>query len=213
MDVDRRTMVQWLVLGGVWVAGCGGKAGTGVGADSAAGTGSGPSGTSSPGTSDSDDTDDTGAPVDCVVTEDVEGPYYTAGAPERGDLVEADTAGTPLTISGRVLDATDCSTPLAGAVFDVWHADDSGEYDNEGYRLRGRVVCDADGRFTLRTVMPGRYDTRPVRHLHFKVWVGETERVTSQLYFRGDEEHDPARHVGPLLDVDASGTAEVVLGV
>src|SRR5688500_36220 len=51
------------------------------------------------------------ATASCEETEeDIEGPYYEAGAPERADLVEVGMLGTRLTIRGRVL-GTDC-TPL-----------------------------------------------------------------------------------------------------
>jgi len=207
MAVDRRTVVRWMALGSVWVAGCGGKSRSSPtsGGDSDAGSTTDGGGTTH--------TTDSGISFECPTPTDVEGPYYTEDAPERADLIEAGMAGTELVLRGRVLDAADCQTPLAGAVFDAWHADDSGAYDNEGYRLRGKVTCDADGHFTLRTIMPGRYDTRPVQHIHFKVWVGDTERITSQIYFEGDPQHNPAQHHGPVVAVDAAGEAEVILAV
>ena len=223
--IDRRSMVRWLALGSVWMVapGCRGTAGSpkGGGADGCCpddgttGDGTTGDGTTGDGTTGgtTDSAGDTGDPVPCATADDIEGPYYTPGAPETDDLTEGGVAGTPLRIVGRILDETDCVTPLAGAILDVWQADDDGVYDNAGYRLRGRVECDADGRFDLRTIVPGRYDVRPVKHIHFKVWVGERERITSQFYFSDDERYSAETFAGPALTVDASGTAEVVLAV
>ena len=43
----------------------------------------------------------------------------------RSDLVEPGQTGTQVTIAGRVL-GTGCNVVLAGAVLDVWQADDQG---------------------------------------------------------------------------------------
>ena len=122
---------------------------------------------------------------------DVEGPYYLPDAPERSDLDLYGDAGTPLEISGRVYDAG-CAAPLAGAVLELWHADPDGDYDNtsEELRYRCRITTDAEGRYTLRTLLPGRYLNgsayRP-RHIHLKVTDPDgSARLTTQLYFEGD---------------------------
>src|ERR1700674_707485 len=42
--------------------------------------------------------------AECDMTEDnIEGPFYKAGAPERSALAEPGMKGTPLTVTGRVL--------------------------------------------------------------------------------------------------------------
>src|SRR5262245_12117705 len=51
---------------------------------------------------------------ECAETDDnLEGPFYKEGAPERTDLVEPGMAGVRLSLSGRVAGAA-CA-PLAGA--------------------------------------------------------------------------------------------------
>lgn len=70
------------------------------------------------------------------LVEQVEGPFYTPGAPVRTDITDEATVGIPLLLTGRVL-AADCS-PVAGTMIDFWQADGAGVYDNEGYSLRGR---------------------------------------------------------------------------
>jgi protocatechuate 3,4-dioxygenase beta subunit len=109
-----------------------------------------------------------------------EGPYFTPNSPERASLVEPGMAGTPLTVAGTVL-TTDCR-PVAGALLDFWHADDSGAYDNAGYRLRGHQFTGADGRYSLDTIMPGLYTGR-TPHIHVKVQAPNQPVLTTQLYF------------------------------
>ena len=115
-----------------------------------------------------------------TLVEQTEGPYYTAGAPERTDLTDDATVGIPLTLTGRVLDAS--CTPVAGAPIEFWQADGAGVYDNSGYNLRGAQVTDADGAYTLETVIPGLYPRR-TEHIHVKVTGPDGVVHTTQLYF------------------------------
>jgi len=84
-----------------------------------------------------------------------EGPFYKPGAPVRSVLIEKGTAGTPLTVTGRVFDTR--GRALKGALLDIWHADHTGTYDNRGFRLRGKLYTDDEGRYTLRTIKPLYY--------------------------------------------------------
>ena len=86
-------------------------------------------------------------------------------------------------LSGFVLSRS--CRPLADAVVDLWHADDAGEYDNRGFRLRGFVRTDAQGRYAFRTIRPGNYPGR-VRHFHMKVQAPGSALLTTQLYFPGE---------------------------
>lgn len=136
---------------------------------------------------------------------DQEGPYYSAGSPQRDSLLEEGMAGRPIRVSGRVLD-TDCA-PIAGAKVDFWQADAAGVYDNEGYRLRGHVVADDEGRYAIDTIEPGPYTGRP-EHIHVKVFDADgRELLTTQLYFPGDE-GALAGQVAPDLVVDVTEPAE-----
>jgi len=60
------------------------------------------------------------------------GPFFKPRSPERSDLREPGAGGSPFELSGFVL--TRSCRPLSGAVVDLWHADDKGEYDNVGFR-------------------------------------------------------------------------------
>ncbi len=143
--------------------------------------------------------------------DNIEGPFFRADAPHRADLALAGEAGQRLTLGGRVTDAR--CRPLRDAVLEVWHADAAGDYDNLGNRHRGVLRCDPEGRYTLRTVVPGRYRVgasfRPA-HIHVKVHGSGQESLTTQLYFPGDPYNEsdpwirPELVLGPLSP-DAQG--------
>jgi len=124
---------------------------------------------------------------------DVEGPFYKAGAPARASLAEAGSRAEKLVLGG-VVRAADCK-PLANVTLDFWQADANGEYDNRGYRYRGVVTTDAQGRYRLETNLPPPYMGRP-RHLHVKLHRPGKRVLTTQLYFPGE-----ARSENPALVV------------
>ena len=109
-----------------------------------------------------------------------EGPYFKRSSPERSSLLEPGLAGERLVLSGQVL-ASDCR-PVARALLDVWQADADGAYDNRGFRLRGHLFTDADGRYRLETIVPGLYPGR-TRHIHVKLQPPGGRVLTTQLYF------------------------------
>jgi protocatechuate 3,4-dioxygenase beta subunit len=112
-----------------------------------------------------------------------EGPYFKPSSPERTELFEEGMAGQPIELVGFVLSRA-CK-PLAGALLDFWQADDKGRYDNSGFRLRGHQFSDAEGRYRLRSVVPGIYPGR-TRHIHVKVQPRDGSVLTTQLYFPGE---------------------------
>ena len=112
-----------------------------------------------------------------------EGPFFKTSSPERVELLEAGMAGQPIELVGFVL--TRGCKPLAGALLDFWQADDKGRYDNSGFRLRGHQFSDADGRYRLRSIVPGAYVGR-TRHIHVKVQPRGGRVLTTQLYFPGE---------------------------
>jgi protocatechuate 3,4-dioxygenase beta subunit len=125
----------------------------------------------------------------CRITDDnILGPFYKENAPAKVDLAADVTRGTVVVVSGTVY-GCDCATPLAGAIVDVWQADDDGAYDGVGFALRGKMTTDAAGRYEFRTILPGWYlngDTFRPRHIHYKVSHADGVALTTQLYFEGD---------------------------
>jgi protocatechuate 3,4-dioxygenase beta subunit len=114
---------------------------------------------------------------------ETEGPYFRPHSPERSDLREAGISGRPIELSGTVL--TRSCRPVERALVDLWHANDRGEYDNRGFKLRGHVFTDAAGRYRFRTIMPGAYAGR-TRHYHVKVQAPGRSVLTTQFYFPGE---------------------------
>ena len=112
-----------------------------------------------------------------------EGPYFKPSSPERVELLETGMAGQQIELVGIVL--TRGCKPLAGALLDFWQADDKGRYDNSGFRLRGHQFTDAEGRYRLRSIVPGLYPGR-TRHIHVKVQPSGGRVLTTQLYFPGE---------------------------
>jgi protocatechuate 3,4-dioxygenase beta subunit len=110
----------------------------------------------------------------------IEGPFYKPSSPERSDLLERGTKARMVELSGTVL-TRNCK-PVSRVLIDLWHADETGEYDNRGFRYRGHVFTDAAGRFDFRTIRPAPYPGR-TRHYHVKVLATGRQLLTTQLYF------------------------------
>lgn len=123
----------------------------------------------------------------CKPTEsDMLGPFYKEDAPFKQRLGEG-IEGERLIITGKVMDMR-CQ-PLKGAILDIWQANSTGEYDNKGFTLRGKVKTNNDGVYLIDTIIPKEYGqgdiTRP-GHIHLKVGVPNQPTLTTQLYFEGD---------------------------
>ncbi|MBI3942578.1 MAG: hypothetical protein HY326_06145 [Chloroflexi bacterium] len=134
-----------------------------------------------------------------------EGPYFKPNSPERTSLLEAGISGTSLVLTGYVL-TTSCQV-VAGALLDFWHADDGGNYDNVGFKLRGHQFTDQAGRFTLETIVAGLYPGR-TRHIHVKVRAPNQPILTTQLYFPGEPRNasDGLYNPALLMDVQDAGS-------
>ena len=112
-----------------------------------------------------------------------EGPFFKPRSPERADLIEPGIKGRPVELVGYVLNSA-CK-PLAHALLDLWHADDDGNYDTAGFRLRGHQFTDAKGNYRLETIVPGVYPGR-TRHIHVRAQAPHGRVLTTQLYFPGE---------------------------
>ena len=134
------------------------------------------------------------------------GPFHVVDSPERGlgdDIAEQHDAARCL-VRGRVLDLE--GRPIAGALVDVWQADDQGFYDVQKSAqvpdLRGLFTTDESGRFWFRTIVPshypipddgpvgellratGRHPYRPA-HIHFIAGAAGHNPVTTHLFVEG----------------------------
>lgn len=133
------------------------------------------------------------------------GPFYTPNSPERTSLIEPGVAARKLLLTGWVL-LEDC-IPVAGALVDFWHTDETGQYDNAGYRYRGHQFTDVSGRYFLETIVPGKYPSR-TRHIHVKVQAANQPVLTTQLYFPNEPRNQRDFLFNPKLLVTLQESAE-----
>ncbi len=93
--------------------------------------------------------------------------------------------GTPLVISGRVLDER--KQPVANAFVRAFHADAAGIYTSkrdEKPRLCGVARTGADGRYRFVTIKPASYpNTREPAHVHFEFWADGVDVQRDLLEF------------------------------
>lgn len=136
----------------------------------------------------------------------VEGPFHIPDSPEIADggNMAAGAPGIPCFVSGRVLDLD--GKPIAGAMLDMWQTDGEGLYEAqidgaEGY-MRGIYHSNADGSYTVRTVVPIGYTIpmdgpigvlmnqtrishmRPA-HIHFHLAAPGYKSLTTHLFQKG----------------------------
>ena len=120
---------------------------------------------------------------DAPTIRETEGPFFKPSSPQRADLVEPASKARLVELNGQVL--TRSCRPVAQALVDLWHADERGEYDTGGFRYRGHLFTDAEGRYRFRTILPALYTGR-TRHYHVKVQARQQGVLTTQLYFPGE---------------------------
>jgi protocatechuate 3,4-dioxygenase beta subunit len=129
----------------------------------------------------------------------IEGPYFVDGMPNRSDLRSESSDGTvqegiPLHLSLNIYDVDDDGScvPFSGAKVDIWEANSQGLYSGvaedgtEGKDfLRGNQIADENGTVQFTTVYPGWYEGRAI-HIHVKVRSVEGQQNsfewTSQFY-------------------------------
>jgi catechol 1,2-dioxygenase len=151
------------------------------------------------------------------------GPFHVADAPElpMGTNICLDQKGEDMVIGGSIR-STD-GRPIAGAVIDVWQANDEGFYDVQqkgiqpDFNLRGIFRTGADGRYWFRAVKPkyypipddgpvgkllgalGRHPYRPA-HLHYIIKADGFETLTTHIF----DPDDPYIHSDAVFGVKES---------
>jgi protocatechuate 3,4-dioxygenase beta subunit len=119
----------------------------------------------------------------------------------RNYATSGDAIGERIIVHGRVMDENE--RPVPGALIEIWQANAGGKYRhvNDKYLAAldpnfggcGRVVSDADGSYSFRTIRPGPYPFpndgcawRPA-HIHLSMFGHAfVQRLVTQLYFEGD---------------------------
>lgn len=137
---------------------------------------------------------------------DAEGPYYPIRRQNDEDFdlthVFGQTGkakGYVLNLRGKVVDET--GNPQKGAIVEIWQADPEGKYNHPrdsklsqrdpNFQYWGRTTVQTDGIYFFKTVIPGDYGRPP--HIHYKVWINDKTRLTSQIYFKN---HPRNKNVG-----------------
>jgi protocatechuate 3,4-dioxygenase beta subunit len=144
---------------------------------------------------------------DDLTSSQTEGPYFTPNSPERWQFREPGMMGTPILLTGLVL--TQRCDPIAGALVELWHANDAGEYDNAGYRLRGHLFTDDAGLYRFSTIVPGLYPGR-TRHFHLKFQAPNQPVLTTQFYFPEEPGNERDRLFNPELLLTLSQGSELI---
>lgn len=155
------------------------------------------------------------------------GPFHVQDAPElpMGANICLDQKGEDMVISGRILDTA--GRPIAGAVLDVWQANDEGFYDVQQlgiqpeFNLRGVFRTGEDGRYWFRAVKPkfypiphdgpvgrmlqhlGRHPNRPA-HLHYILKAEGFETLITHIF----DPDDPYINSDAVFGVKQSLLAE-----
>lgn len=114
------------------------------------------------------------------------GPFFAIGFAwcTRVVLAGPGVDGERVVVSGRLLDGD--RRPVADGVLEIWQADARGRFDAPGFRGFGRVATDAEGRFRVETVRPGRVAGQ-APHLGVGVFArGLLRRLLTRVYLPGD---------------------------
>jgi protocatechuate 3,4-dioxygenase beta subunit len=115
--------------------------------------------------------------------EETAGPFFKPNSPAKNNFRDPGVTGSPVKLTGFVLDRKGKAIP--NALLDFWHADAGGEYDFNGFRCRGHQFSGPDGKYGLETIMPGLYPGR-TRHYHVRLQAAHGPILSTQLYFPGE---------------------------
>lgn len=128
------------------------------------------------------------------------GPFYplTSGQPAGSDLwADGDAPATAqrLSLGGRVFNQR--GEPVAGALIELWQADERGRYRHPSapetalvdprFAGYGAMRTNAAGCYGFRSIVPGAYsqgDVLRAPHLHIQV-TGRQDRLVTQLFLPG----------------------------
>ncbi len=131
-----------------------------------------------------------------------EGPFYPVPSIEQQMFNDTDLTrklpanalaqGQLIVLDGMVMDRSE--QPLKDAVVEIWQASSIGLYNHpddnaanpsldQDFQFWGRAITGDDGAYRFNTIIPGEYDGRSARHIHFRVDAPGYRRLTTQSYF------------------------------
>lgn len=123
---------------------------------------------------------------------DMEGPFYISNVPVVSNLNRFGKPGEAMLIEGRVMNAAAPDQPIPGARLEIWQTDGTGHYfpeqngdystfDDSDIDMRGTVIADADGRFSVMSLFPKEYWPRP-SHIHYWIHAEGFRSLVTQHY-------------------------------
>ncbi|MEO6721372.1 MAG: intradiol ring-cleavage dioxygenase [Ferruginibacter sp.] len=146
---------------------------------------------------DSTSTTETG---DCAVSpSETAGPFPTKSPSSLvSSDIRSDRTGVLLTVKLTINNVKTSCSALAGAIVDIWHCDQNGNYSEYGgsgmqatnltsvHFLRGRQTTDANGLVTFTSIFPGWYSGR-APHIHVHVYSADgSSLLVTQIAFPTD---------------------------
>ena len=151
---------------------------------------------------------------DCAPTRnDSLGPYYISGTPVLESLNRFGKPGEPMRITGEIRSSEPPHHPLPGARVKIWQTDGTGRYHPAGngdfadYKdrdidMRGTIIADDKGQFSVLSLVPDDYGSRPP-HIHYRISAPEHRTLVTQHYPGTRRARDPCRSapVNRSLDV------------
>ncbi|RXJ74444.1 protocatechuate 3,4-dioxygenase [Veronia nyctiphanis] len=130
-----------------------------------------------------------------------EGPFYPVkDIPLSNNLVISKKAilGDVMSLEGKITNRA--GDVISGARVEIWQCDAQGIYDHPrqpGYTRFdpaftgfGATNTDSSGRYQFTTMLPYPYPGRPP-HIHVKIWIGNEEKLTTQLYLAEQNPYVP----------------------
>jgi protocatechuate 3,4-dioxygenase beta subunit len=115
----------------------------------------------------------------------------SAGALSTGRLTPANEPGTPLHVTGVVVDGS--GAPVRGASLYVYQTDAEGYYgvkpasDNRNPRLKAFLRSSDKGEWSFDTIKPGSYPGSTIpAHIHFEVAAPGFAHRFFEIVFEGD---------------------------
>ena len=137
-----------------------------------------------------------------VTPSQTEGPFYPIPTIEQQMFNDTDLTrklptdqlaqGQLITLDGTVTDRN--QAPLQDAIVEIWQASSMGLYNHPNdnasnpaldphFQFWGRAITGADGKYSFNTIVPGEYDGRSARHIHFRIDAPGYRRLSTQSYF------------------------------
>ena len=129
------------------------------------------------------------------------GPFFSIGLEHlnRADLAVPGTSVTAITIRGQIVDGD--GQPVPDAVLEFWQPDAEGNFSElpceavghtlEGFTGFARIPMDAEGKYEVRTIMPGCVSGADghVQAPHIAVFIfmrGLLKPLYTRIYFAGE---------------------------